>query len=85
MESRMCGNTQVRFGGRDGRNPAGQPAEGAPVPTLRDTTPSRADLDVTRKISQAGRLLGIELLDHLIVGAEGFTSLRECHGSLLAT
>jgi DNA repair protein RadC len=47
-----------------------------------DTTPSPADRDVTQMIGKAGTLLGIELLDHLIVGADGFTSLRERHGCL---
>ncbi len=49
-----------------------------------DTTPSGSDLDVTRKISQAGRLLGIELLDHLIVGADDFASLKDQHGCLFS-
>jgi len=32
-----------------------------------DTTPSKSDFDFTRRIQQAGVLLGIELVDHLIV------------------
>lgn len=39
--------------------------------------PSAEDLVSTRRLSDAGRLLGIPLLDHLIVTGEGFTSLRE--------
>jgi DNA repair protein RadC len=39
--------------------------------------PSAEDLVVTRRLTEAGRLLGIPLLDHLIVTADGFTSLRE--------
>ncbi len=39
--------------------------------------PSTEDLLTTRRLSDAGRLLGIPLLDHLIVTGEGFTSLRE--------
>jgi len=39
--------------------------------------PSTDDLLTTRRLSDAGRLLGIPLIDHLIVGEEGFLSLRE--------
>lgn len=33
-----------------------------------DPTPSREDLDITRRIKEAGELLGIKLLDHIIIG-----------------
>ena len=39
--------------------------------------PSVDDLLTTRRLADAGRLLGVPLLDHLIVGEEGFVSLRE--------
>ena len=42
-----------------------------------DPTPSPEDLAVTRHLREAGRLLGIEVLDHLVVSAERFRSLRE--------
>jgi DNA repair protein RadC len=42
-----------------------------------DPSPSREDVDVTRRLARAGRLLGIEVLDHVIVAEQGFTSLRE--------
>jgi DNA repair protein RadC len=42
-----------------------------------DTTPSEEDLAITRRLREAGRLLGIELVDHVIVGESGYTSLRE--------
>ncbi|KPP95039.1 DNA repair protein RadC [Erythrobacter sp. HL-111] len=38
--------------------------------------PSRADIDVTRRIAEAGRLLGVTVHDHVIVGREGHASLR---------
>ncbi|MCH4892165.1 MULTISPECIES: RadC family protein [unclassified Sphingomonas] len=41
-----------------------------------DPTPSRADIDLTRRIADAARPLGITLHDHLIVGASGHSSLR---------
>jgi DNA repair protein RadC len=40
------------------------------------TEPSRADIAITQKIGEAGRLLGIVLHDHVIIGREGHTSLR---------
>lgn len=42
-----------------------------------DPSPSPEDIRVTRQIMQAGKLLDIELLDHLVIGAQGFTSLKE--------
>lgn len=41
-----------------------------------DTEPSRADVDVTERVFEAGELLGISLLDHVIVGYDGYTSLK---------
>ncbi|NTW14473.1 MAG: DNA repair protein RadC [Candidatus Moranbacteria bacterium] len=42
-----------------------------------DPTSSRADLAVTRRLCDAGNLLGIPLFDHVIVAKECFTSLKE--------
>ena len=42
-----------------------------------DTTPSKDDLELTRRLVKAGQLMGIEVLDHLIIGAGEFTSLKE--------
>ena len=39
--------------------------------------PSREDLVLTRRIREAGELLGIPLTDHIIIGDQCFTSLRE--------
>lgn len=38
--------------------------------------PSRADIQITQRIAEAGRLLGVTLHDHVIVGREGHVSLR---------
>lgn len=38
--------------------------------------PSRADIAITNRIAEAGRLLGITLHDHVIIGKEGHVSLR---------
>ena len=40
-----------------------------------DTTPSREDLEITRRLKEAGDLLGIRILDHLIVAESDYTSL----------
>ena len=37
--------------------------------------PSAADKEVTDRLKQAGEILGIEVLDHLILGGEGFRSV----------
>ncbi|MCM3625512.1 DNA repair protein RadC [Brevibacillus borstelensis] len=43
-----------------------------------DPTPSREDVQVTKTLQQAGELLGITVLDHIIVGTEGaYVSLKE--------
>ena len=38
--------------------------------------PSEADLLITAKVVEAGRTLDIEVLDHIIYAAQGFTSIR---------
>jgi DNA repair protein RadC len=42
-----------------------------------DPTPSPEDVAVTRQIVEAGKLLDIEVLDHLIIGQQRFVSLKE--------
>jgi DNA repair protein RadC len=42
-----------------------------------DPTPSPDDVAVTRAIVQAGKLLDIDVLDHLVIGAGKFISLKE--------
>lgn len=39
--------------------------------------PSDADLSFTQRMSEAGRLIGIELLDHFIIGDNSYISLKE--------
>lgn len=41
-----------------------------------DPSPSRADIDVTRAIAEAGKRLGITVHDHIIIGTSGHVSLR---------
>jgi DNA repair protein RadC len=42
-----------------------------------DTTPSKADIEMTRQIADAAKPLNITLHDHLIVGRHGHSSLRQ--------
>lgn len=42
-----------------------------------DPSPSPEDIAVTRKIAEAGRLMSVEVLDHIIIGQNCFVSLRE--------
>lgn len=43
-----------------------------------DPTPSREDIEVTKRLAEAGKILGIELLDHVIEGHDGrYVSLKE--------
>jgi len=39
--------------------------------------PSAQDLEITRQLAEAGSILGIRVLDHLIVGRKGHVSLKE--------
>ena len=42
-----------------------------------DPTPSKQDILITRRVTEAGRLIGVELLDHIIIGDNCFISLRD--------
>jgi DNA repair protein RadC len=42
-----------------------------------DPTPSREDVAVTKRLMEAGEIMGIELLDHIVVGDGNFVSLKE--------
>jgi len=42
-----------------------------------DPTPSPEDILVTRQIVEAGKLLDVDVLDHLIIGRGRYVSMRE--------
>jgi len=42
-----------------------------------DPTPSRADVALTRRLIQAGEIVGIDVIDHLILADTSFCSMRE--------
>jgi DNA repair protein RadC len=42
-----------------------------------DPAPSREDIDVTKRLVECGKILGIDVLDHLIIGEKKYVSLKE--------
>lgn len=42
-----------------------------------DPEPSTQDIEITRQLNEAGALLGIRVLDHIIIGKRGMVSLKE--------
>ncbi len=42
-----------------------------------DPAPSREDVEVTKRLAECGKIIGIDLLDHLIIGENKFVSLKE--------
>lgn len=43
-----------------------------------ELNPSPEDIDITERLQKAGRVIGIEILDHVIVSRSGFHSMSEC-------
>ena len=41
-----------------------------------DPSPSRADIEMTRTIAETGKPLGVVVLDHIIVGRDGYATLK---------
>jgi len=42
-----------------------------------DPTPSREDIEVTKRLAECGKLIGIDVLDHIIIGEQKYVSLKE--------
>ncbi|RNC29947.1 MAG: hypothetical protein AWM53_00167 [Candidatus Dichloromethanomonas elyunquensis] len=42
-----------------------------------DPAPSKEDVDITRRLAEGGKILGIDVLDHVIIGDKRFVSLKE--------
>ncbi len=42
-----------------------------------DPTPSQEDIQVTKRLNESGKMIGIDLLDHIIIGDRKFISLKE--------
>ena len=47
-----------------------------------DAEPSLEDHEVTRRLVRAGKLLGVPVLDHVVLGLGAWTSLREASGGI---
>jgi DNA repair protein RadC len=47
------------------------------TPTPRDPAPSSDDVHVTRELIKAGRLLEIDVLDHIVIGHNRFVSMKD--------
>ncbi len=43
----------------------------------QDPTPSQDDIAITKELAQAGKLLGIDLLDHVVIGGNRFSSFKD--------
>lgn len=43
-----------------------------------DTTPSPEDIELTKRLCEGGEVLGIDVLDHVIIGGDNWISLKEC-------
>ena len=41
-----------------------------------DPTPSEVDIETTKRLSKAGEILGVPVLDHIILGDENYISMR---------
>ncbi|AXH99308.1 DNA repair protein RadC [Sporosarcina sp. PTS2304] len=42
-----------------------------------DTTPSKEDIEVTKRLIDAGQIMGVDVLDHIIIGDQKFISLKD--------
>ena len=47
-----------------------------------DSTPSRQDIDFTRRIYSGAKVFDIELLDHIVIGNNEYTSIKEVNSSI---
>ena len=71
-ERRTSGS--VRGRAQTGRS---DPAIGDAVPTQPNPSASPQDISVTKELGQAAKLLGLELLDHVVIGANEAVSLKD--------
>jgi len=42
-----------------------------------DPTPSREDIEITKRLKQIGDLMGVRVLDHIIIGRGAYVSLAD--------
>jgi len=44
-----------------------------------DPKPSEDDLEITKRLTEAGKMMGVEVVDHIIVTKNSFLSFKEEH------
>jgi DNA repair protein RadC len=42
-----------------------------------NSQPSKEDISITKRLSEAGKIIGIDVIDHIILGNGTYTSLKE--------
>lgn len=42
-----------------------------------DATPSREDVEITKRLVEAGKIVGVQVLDHIVLGRPLYSSLKE--------
>lgn len=42
-----------------------------------DPLPSKEDIDITQRLKEAGKIIGIDIIDHVIIGDNRYISLKE--------
>jgi DNA repair protein RadC len=42
-----------------------------------DPTPSLEDINITKRLAECGKIIGIELIDHIVIGYGTYISLKE--------
>lgn len=47
-----------------------------------DTTPSRADVTFTKNVVENARLFDIEVMDHIVIGKDNYTSIKEMYSDI---
>ena len=53
------------------------PAIGDAVPAQPNPSASPQDINVTKELAEAAKLLGLQLLDHVVIGRDGAVSLKD--------
>ena len=41
-----------------------------------NSTPSNQDCEITKRLEEAAKIIGIELLDHIVIGNKEYTSIK---------
>jgi len=74
---KICHGVGASVRGLPGRGSWQRGSHRAHAHPAGDVTPSETDIKVTRDLIRTGQLLKIEMLDHVIIGHSGRSSLRE--------